>query len=264
MQKKKTAVMTTCRPSEFSLTPASTFVESTPAGKPAFAAPVSFLMRAGRILLALTVLALFTAALQAFFYLKFRSAPPTPVNADLIAVFPGGYNRIPAGLELANGGWGRDFVVVDTMPTREVIEPILKKQGRMPPNVGLLTAGKSFTTFENALETVRLVQKHGYRSVLLVTSNYHMMRSNILLRIMLLGSGAKVHSYPVPEKVSLDEDERARHNLRMMIREMARFWVSLGEVALYATTGRHVRNIPSAPEVRRQLRNAFDKALSNL
>ena len=48
------------------------------------------------------------------------------------------------------------------------------------------------TTFENAYLISKIISAYRLRSITLVTSDYHMPRSYLLLRLMLLGKGVTV------------------------------------------------------------------------
>ncbi len=88
------------------------------------------------------------------------------------------------------------------------------------------------TTYENAHYVSQIIREHGFDSVILVTSWYHMPRSYLLLRLHLLGSGAKIISCAVGQRPS------ALSGLiksRFVRGEFIKFWGSLAEWGLKGT-----------------------------
>lgn len=179
------------------------------------------------------VLAVATA--QALLILSSAPMEQLPARADLIAVFPGKPERIAAGVELAAAGRGVHLVVASQVPTAELVRPYLKKTPFPDDAVKMLTAGLSRDTFEDALVTRELVRTHQFKSVILVTSNYHMPRAHALLRLLLLGSGVSIIRWEVAGSNPTDGLQ--------MLSEMAKFWGSLGELTLYKVTGRFLQDI---------------------
>ena len=95
------------------------------------------------------------------------------------------------------------------------------------------------TTFENAVYIKRLLEKHYFKSVLLVTSTWHMPRSYFLLKIQLLFSGIKIY------RVGLDCSSNVRLSWResakirkLVYHEFAKLWGSVGEYFIYLLNGK--------------------------
>ncbi len=69
----------------------------------------------------------------------------------------------------------------------------------MAENGSVVIEPEARTTFENALLTGDIIQKEGFKKVLLVTSSYHMPRSLLLLKLKLNGSGTEIGVHKVSD-----------------------------------------------------------------
>lgn len=103
-------------------------------------------------------------------------------NADAIVVLTGSSGRIDAGLQLLEenrakhlfiSGVGQDATLADL--SRNLTSFDQQKVEEMKDHISLGHAASS--TDENAVEATDWVKEHGYNSIILVTSNYHMPRS---------------------------------------------------------------------------------------
>ncbi len=99
-------------------------------------------------------------------------------GADAIFVLTGDENRIAEGFRawregkgkyLFILGAGRDARLEQVLPGRPAIDP--RERGRVR------LEGWSRNTFENAISAKSFVMMNGYRSVILVTSDYHVPRA---------------------------------------------------------------------------------------
>ena len=106
----------------------------------------------------------------------------TPQDADAIVVLTGSSGRIDAGLELLEAnkakhlfisGVGQDATLEDL--SRNLTSFEQEKVANLKDHISLGHAANS--TDENATEATNWVKEHGYNSIILVTSNYHMPRS---------------------------------------------------------------------------------------
>jgi uncharacterized SAM-binding protein YcdF (DUF218 family) len=132
----------------------------------------------------LTVLASF-AAIVAFVggFLWFVARVPTEEvaldrNADGIVVLTGGASRIADAIELLAAGRGKRLLISGVHPATSSSE-----LARLSPEYRRWLAccvdlgHVAVNTSGNALETKRWVSERGFRSLIVVTSNYHMPRS---------------------------------------------------------------------------------------
>ncbi len=106
------------------------------------------------------------------------AAPAPPDGADAIFVLTGGENRIAEGFRAWREGKGRDLFILgagrdarleQVLPGHPILEP--RERGRVR------LEGWSRNTFENAISAKSFVMMNGYRSVILVTSDYHVPRA---------------------------------------------------------------------------------------
>jgi uncharacterized SAM-binding protein YcdF (DUF218 family) len=132
----------------------------------------------------ITVLAAFAAALAFVggFHWFVASVPTEEValdrNADGIVVLTGGASRIADAIELLAAGRGKRLLISGVHPTTSSSE-----LARLSPAYGRWLAccvdlgHFAVNTSGNAIETKRWVTDRGFRSLIVVTSNYHMPRT---------------------------------------------------------------------------------------
>jgi uncharacterized SAM-binding protein YcdF (DUF218 family) len=199
-------------------------------------------------------------------------------NADLIVVFPAENERIAAGLLLANKGYAPNFTVAGI--SKENLKFYLKKHQNLPASVKPIISNRSNTTFEDALITRQIIQKHKFKSVILVTSTYHLPRAYFLLRIMISGLNVKIQRYGVDQRKGLrtplklnpansninvkekiigkkaeNLEQRAKVlELKLICNEMIKCWTSLGEMAGYTVTGKLLTDSPLCLSIRKFLK----------
>ena len=99
----------------------------------------------------------------------------TPARTSAIVVLTGGADRIPTALNLLQNDFS-DYLFISGVNKSVAVEDVLKTA---PPELlGKITLGyRSENTRENAIETTDWILAHDARSVLLVTSFYHMPRA---------------------------------------------------------------------------------------
>ena len=154
---------------------------------------------------------------------------------DVLIVFGGVHARTVKGYELANEGLAR-FMIVSSASERRMKR--LDKTYRLNNQYHYLIEETAKTTFQNALLAGEWIRKQGFNSALLVTSDYHMPRSFLLLRLQLIGRGVKVCTVPM-ETGQFDRNPLLWTALqkKRVHNEMVELWGSLVEMAHYAVTG---------------------------
>ncbi len=215
---------------------------------------------------------------QATYFLTVGPENTIIEKADLIVVFPAENERIASGLQLAEEGYAPNFTVAGI--TEESLKLYLKKYQDLPASVKPLISPKSNTTFEDALITRQILQKHKFKSVILVTSMYHLPRAYFLLLVLTSDMNVKIHRYGVEKKWRLLAASKLKHGdsginvnanakgskeahkkqrvktlkQKLIYNEMIKFWTSLGEMAGYKVTGRLLTDSPLCLRIRKLLK----------
>jgi uncharacterized SAM-binding protein YcdF (DUF218 family) len=144
----------------------------------AAAAPVA----RGPLRLALAAVAAVAAVIVAgfagfVFSLRSTEAPPER-KADGIVVLTGGSSRVSDAMELLAAGYGKRLLISGVHPTiaaADISRSVQEGQGLFHCCVDL--DHSAVNTRSNALETRRWAHERGFKSLVVVTSNYHMPRA---------------------------------------------------------------------------------------
>lgn len=136
----------------------------------------------------------------------FAAALPQPAGAaktDAVVVPTGGPGRIDRGLELLAGGQARAMLV--TGVDREVKPREFAAEFRVPDRTMACCVTLGFAAVDtrgNAAETAAWIARHKYRSLRLVTTDWHMRRAARELEAAL-PEGVRVVRDAVPSKPKL-------------------------------------------------------------
>jgi uncharacterized SAM-binding protein YcdF (DUF218 family) len=107
-----------------------------------------------------------------------RDPPPGGVRGDGIVALTGGSERLADALQLLAEGRGRRLLISGVHPSTTDTE-----LARAQPNYASFAeccvdlGRRALNTAGNAVETRRWAQRHGFRSLVVVTSGYHMPRT---------------------------------------------------------------------------------------
>ena len=113
------------------------------------------------------------------FLSQLRGAEAKPARtADGIVVLTGGSSRVSDALELLAGGYGKRLLISGVHPTNDLADI----SRSLPDNQSLLGCcvdldRSAVNTRSNAAETRRWAHDRGFKSLIVVTSNYHMPRA---------------------------------------------------------------------------------------
>ena len=130
---------------------------------------------------------------------------PDGVKADAIVVLTGGYLRIEQALGLLRDGAGKRLLISGAHPSTTPNQIRKATQASADLFACCVDIGyDALDTIGNANEIARWIHEHSYRSVLVVTNNYHMPRS--LLELRRADPATEFIPYPV---VNADLTRRA-------------------------------------------------------
>ena len=126
----------------------------------------------------ITVLLLCIIILFFFFIKELRVASDKIPYADAIVVLTGGYGRVEEGLRLFREGNG-GYLILSGVEENSRLDAIFP--GRDLRNTvdteRIVLDMESRSTVDNAFNVKKIVEDKGFKSLILVTSNYHMKRA---------------------------------------------------------------------------------------
>ncbi len=194
----------------------------------------------------------FLAALTLFDFVRFsdgvaRLAPPTGIRAEGIVALTGGAARIDGALALLADGRGERLLISGVNPAvgrREIARRTAGDQTRIfEGDVDLGHAARD--TIGNAGEARDWAMKNGFRSLIIVTSDYHMPRS----MIELAGAMPDIALIPYPvSNPQLDMARWWRHtaSLKLLMAEYVKYTLARARLAVESPWG----TTPAATPVR--------------
>ena len=132
-------------------------------------------------------LVLLLAAVGAIPYLLARDLPaPSGKGADAILVLTGGENRIAEGFRAWKEGKGRELFILGAGRNARLANILPARTEISPDDLPRIhVEGWSANTLENAFSAKTAVTSQSFRSVILVTSDYHVARAHLALRGVL-------------------------------------------------------------------------------
>jgi uncharacterized SAM-binding protein YcdF (DUF218 family) len=202
------------------------------------------------IALFLVVLMIWSVGLMAFASRIAHSTPPAePQAADGIVVLTGGSaKRLAAATTLLEAEKGQRLLVsgVNRQVTPEELRLVTKAAERLfrcCVDMGFQAAD----TVGNARETAAWTRQHHFKSLIVVTADYHMPRS--LLEIRAVAPGVKLTPYPVVTgEVNAHGWWRDNRNARRMVMEYCKYLAILArETVLGLGPRREPRQDTPAP-----------------
>ncbi|OAP43483.1 hypothetical protein AU381_08810 [Sinorhizobium glycinis] len=144
----------------------------------------------------LAFLAIFVAGFLHFADTVASLQPPNVPKADAIVVLTGGFQRIDQAVELLKSGAGQRLLISGVNPATTGSQIRRNTQSSADLFKCCVDIGhEAVDTIGNATEAGQWIHDRGYRSVLVVTNNYHMPRS--LLELRRVRPDTKFIAYPV-------------------------------------------------------------------
>lgn len=170
--------------------------------------------------LLIAAMALLVGGLGIFYQQVATMRPPADPKADAIVVLTGGYQRIDQAVELLASGAGKRLLISGVNPatTGNHIRVLTRSTNDL--FACCVDIGHDATdTAGNATETARWIRARNFKSIILVTNNYHMPRS--LAELERTDHGTRFIPYPV--KTDLAPSDLVRNPL--LIRTIASEYV---------------------------------------
>lgn len=149
--------------------------------------------------------------------------------ADVIVVLAGEQEeRVLHGIKLFKDDWARkDRIIMAGGPLvwKYTWASLMKEQAEALgiPAKKILLEDKSRSTEEDALYTKEILQKNGFKSIILVTSPYHSRRASLIFK-RVLGSEFKIISAPVDESwFIIDDWWKRRRDRSIVLNEFSKY-----------------------------------------
>jgi len=198
----------------------------------------------GRMLVAALLLALGWGLGLVWFAAGVPRVGPDPADpvasrtTDAIVVLTGGSNRLGTGLELLAAGRARKLFVSGVYDGVDVQE-LLKLSRRAPTEMECCIAlGYSAdSTIGNAYETADWMRAQGFRSLRLVTANYHIRRS--LLELGMAMPEVEMVPHPVvAPTVHLADWWKWPGTANLLVNEYNKLLLAYGRYLIYLVVER--------------------------
>ncbi|MFT5698518.1 MAG: uncharacterized SAM-binding protein YcdF (DUF218 family) [Desulforhopalus sp.] len=190
------------------------------------------------------------AVVQTATAIYFSKAETKLEPADLIVVFPGDSARTTAGLKLVKEGYGSNFMII-SITSSELAKRLTKHAILTQTN--LLPGGKSRSTFEDVFQTLETIKAHDFKSIIVVTSSYHLPRALLLLKGYLLSSSMDISVQGLPI-TSVQIDQRKGRNYS---NEIVKFWGSFTEMVTNRVTGILLLDYPIARMIQKHIKRTL-------
>jgi uncharacterized SAM-binding protein YcdF (DUF218 family) len=157
--------------------------------------------------------------------------PKPPPHADGIVVLTGGAGRVETALHLLAAGQARLLLVTGAGGGAGEFAALAHRAGVDPALGARTTLGRAATdTHGNALETAAWAREHDIRSLIVVTSGYHMPRALAELSRSL--PEVSLHPYPVVPPLLRGAPDAA--SLRLLAAEYTKYLAVAAGVPLDA------------------------------
>jgi len=162
-----------------------------------------------------------------------RTPPGSPEAADGIVVLTGGPARIQEGARLLEQGLGRRLLI-SGVNTQTGQSDLIRISGLKAQKFACCVdlGYTALDTTGNASETRTWAEAHRYRSLIIVTSSYHMPRSLVELSRTL--PGARLIPHPVtPAAFDTEAWWLSPQTLRNLVAEYVKFLPSAARFAVH-------------------------------
>jgi uncharacterized SAM-binding protein YcdF (DUF218 family) len=161
-----------------------------------------------------------------FFAATLPHRPRQVPHADAVVTPTGGDARLDTAVWLLENGAAKRLLITGVHPTitKPEIKEIAHGEGKFDCCADLDFAAED--TRENATETAQWMHAHGFKSLILVTANYHMPRS--VSEFSAAMPKVTIIPFPVePEGANWAHWWRNPHTVRLLHAEYAKYLASL-------------------------------------
>lgn len=170
----------------------------------------------------LVLFAAFVGGFLIFYQHVATMSPPVHPKADAIVVLTGGYQRVDQGVQLLANGSGQRLLISGVNPATTGKQ--IRMLTRSPTDLFdccVDIGHDALDTAGNASETARWIKANHFRTVILVTNNYHMPRS--LAEIRRADGHTNFIPYPVENGLSLSDLAAKPLLIRTLASEYVKF-----------------------------------------
>lgn len=170
--------------------------------------------------------ALYVIGLIAFVYTLPQPPPSVTPKADAIVALTGEGGRLAPAVTLLEKGNGKRLLItgVNRLTSKRSLKTLLHGDDVFDCCADLGFA--ALDTRGNAEETARWVEKYGYKSLIVVTADYHMPRSIVEFGAQM--PGVKLFPYPIVAEGGL----LSLQNARRLNGEYVKYLASLARVSV--------------------------------
>lgn len=182
-----------------------------------------------RVWIPLLVLLLFIVAASDFHRFVKRvgdlEAPENPKADAIVALTGGSGKRIKAAIALLQGGAGERLLVSGVHQSVDTADLIATAGGSQDLYDCCIDIGHIASSTEgNAIESGDWVKSHGYKSLIIVTSDYHMPRALVWYRHSI--PDIEIQPYPMRSRVAPDQWWTSWRSFRWLLTEWAKWRVT--------------------------------------
>jgi uncharacterized SAM-binding protein YcdF (DUF218 family) len=162
-----------------------------------------------------------------------QSTPEPVINdstetTDAIVVLTGGSERIDAGLKLLEAGKGKKLFISGVFPGVDAAS-LLAKSTLLPELRAccVILGHAADSTIGNAAETSVWMRQENFRSLRLVTANYHILRSLVEFKLFLPDATRIIPHPIIPDNVALADWWQRSGTARLLAHEYNKYLLSL-------------------------------------
>ncbi len=146
-------------------------------------------------------------------------------RVDAVVVLSGGLGRVEEGLKLLKAGKG-EYLIISGVDKDSDIKSIffLHDPVDFVDNKRIILEKSSSSTFENARDVKKIVDRRGFKSIILITSAYHIKRARFIF-FKVLPEDVKIFYHTVSTE-NFDEKKwwKDRNSTLLLLTEFVKFY----------------------------------------